>query len=109
MATPEDEAGGKSDGRTDGGAPERATAPQLQFPCDYPIKVMARAEAGVRSHLDAIVERYAGPLDLSRVVERPSAQKNFVGVTYVIRAKGPEHIATLFDALKLCPQVLLVL
>jgi putative lipoic acid-binding regulatory protein len=82
---------------------------RLSFPCDYPIKVMVRVENGVRSHVDAIVERHAGPLDLATVTERPSAQGNFLGITYVIRATSPDQIAQLFAALKLCPQVMLVL
>jgi len=40
---------------------------RLSFPCDYPIKVMVRVEDGVRSQVDAIVERHAGPLDLGSV------------------------------------------
>jgi putative lipoic acid-binding regulatory protein len=86
-----------------------ATPPRLTFPCDYPIKVMARAEAGLRAHLDALVERHAGPLDLSTVVERPSAQQNFVGITYTIRAQSEAQITELFEALKRLPAVLLVL
>ena len=45
-------------------APER-----VNFPCDYPIKVMVRVEHGVRSHVDAIVEQHAGPLDPAAVTE----------------------------------------
>jgi putative lipoic acid-binding regulatory protein len=82
---------------------------RLSFPCDYPIKVMVRVEDGVRSQVDAIVERHAGPLDLAAVTERPSTQGNFLGITYLIRATSPEHIAQLFAALKRCPQVMLVL
>jgi putative lipoic acid-binding regulatory protein len=85
------------------------TPERVSFPCDYPIKVMVRVEHGVRSHVDAIVERHAGPLDLSTVTERPSAQGNFLGITYVIRATGQDQIAQLFAALKTCPQVMLVL
>jgi len=87
-----------------GDVPER-----LSFPCDYPIKVMVRVEDGVRSQVDAIVERHAGPLDLAAVTERPSTQGNFLGITYQIRAQSPEQIAQLFAALKQCPQVMLVL
>ena len=82
---------------------------RLSFPCDYPIKVMVRVEQGVRGQVDAIVERHAGPLDPAGVTERPSAQGNFLGITYVIRARGEDQIAQLFAALKLCPQVVLVL
>jgi uncharacterized protein len=82
---------------------------RLSFPCDYPIKVMVRAEEGVRSQVDAIIERHAAPLDPSTVVERPSAQRNFLGITYVIRATSAEQIAQLFSDLKRCEHVLLVL
>jgi putative lipoic acid-binding regulatory protein len=82
---------------------------RLSFPCDYPIKVMVRVENGVRSQVDAIVERHAGPIDLAAVTERPSTQGNFLGITYQIRAESPEQIAQLFAALKECPQVMLVL
>ena len=34
---------------------------RLEFPCDYPIKVMVRVQPGMRSHVDAIIERHAGP------------------------------------------------
>lgn len=84
-------------------------APRLTFPCDYPIKVMVRAQPGVRIHVDAIIERHAGPIDLSAVSERHSANEHFLGITYTIRATGREQIAELFAALKLCPDVLLVL
>lgn len=70
---------------------------------------MARAEAGLRARLDAIVERHAGSEALTEVRERPSAQANFVGVTYIIRAESEAQIAALFAELKQCEAVLMVL
>ena len=83
--------------------------PRLSYPCSYPVKVMARAEPNVRLQVDAIMERHAGPLDLAAVGERHSAQQRFIGLTYVIQARSEAHITEVFEALKLCPQVLLVL
>ena len=83
--------------------------PRLSFPCEYPIKVMVRAEPGVRSEVDRIVQEHAGPVDLDSVTERSSAQNRFLGITYVIRATSEAQILALFGALKLHPQVLLVL
>jgi putative lipoic acid-binding regulatory protein len=83
--------------------------PRLQFPCSYPIKVLARAGAGLRESLDAIFLRHAGPDALANITERPSAQANFVGVTYVINAVSEAQIAALFAELKSCPAVLMVL
>ena len=87
----------------------RSEPDRLQFPCQYPIKVMVRARAGVREEIDAIIEQYAPPLDRASVAERPSAQNNFVGLTYLIHATGPDQITQLFEALKRCADVLLVL
>jgi uncharacterized protein len=84
-------------------------APRLTYPCQYPIKVMARTGPEVRAQLDSIVARHAGPLAADRISERPSSQGNFVGVTYLIQAESEAQIAALFVDLKQCPEVMLVL
>ena len=66
--------------------------PRLTFPCDYPIKVMVRAEHGVRAHIDAILERHAGPLDLSSVTERPSAQQHFLELCELFQHPKPADV-----------------
>ncbi len=83
--------------------------PKLSFPCPYPVKVMVRAQPDIRAQVDAIMVRHAGPLDLSTVSERRSAQARFLGLTYVINAQSEAQIAALFAALKGLPEVLLVL
>jgi putative lipoic acid-binding regulatory protein len=84
-------------------------APRLTFPCQYPIKVMARMGPELRAQLDGIVARHAGPLAADRISERPSSQGNFIGVTYLILAESEAQIAALFADLKQCPEVMLVL
>ena len=85
-------------------------APQkLEFPCDYPIKVMVRAGAEVRGEVARAIERHAGPEAARRCSERLSAEGRFAGLTYTIRATGPEHIAALFADLRGLPGVMLVL
>ena len=81
----------------------------LQFPCDYPIKVMARTAPGLRATLDVILTRHAGPSALVNITERPSRRANFVAVTYVIQAHSEAQIAALFADLKACSDVLMVL
>jgi putative lipoic acid-binding regulatory protein len=85
------------------------TPARLSFPCQYPIKVMVRADPGIRGEVDRIIAEHAGPLDPESVTERSSAQNRFLGITYMIRATSEAQIAALFGALKGCPQVLLVL
>lgn len=81
----------------------------LTFPCAYPIKVMLRTGEEVREHVDAVMARHAGAEVVAAASERPSAQGNFVGVTYTIRARDADHIAALFADLKEIPGVLMVL
>ncbi|MCC7462187.1 MAG: DUF493 domain-containing protein [Gammaproteobacteria bacterium] len=85
-------------------------APQkLEFPCDYPIKVMVQAQAEVRAAVTAVIERHAGGPAAQSVSERLSAGGRFAGLTYTIRATGPEHIAALFLDLRDIRGVMLVL
>jgi putative lipoic acid-binding regulatory protein len=85
-------------------------APQkLEFPCDYPIKVMVRAQTGVRAAVTAVIERHAGAGAAEGCSERRSAEGHFAGLTYTIRATGPQHIAALFQDLRGIPGVMLVL
>jgi putative lipoic acid-binding regulatory protein len=83
--------------------------PLLQFPCEYPIKVVSRVGPDVRSALDAVFIRHAGAAALNGVTERPSGKGNFVSVTYTIEARSETHIAGLFAELKECPGVMMVL
>jgi putative lipoic acid-binding regulatory protein len=86
------------------------SAPELlTFPCAYPIKVMMRASAEPRMHVDAVIGRHAGAAVAASATERASAQGNFRAVTYTIQARDSAHIAALFADLKDIPGVLMVL
>lgn len=85
-------------------------APQkIDFPCDYPIKVMVRTGDEVRAAVTRVIERHAGPGAAARCSERLSAEGRFAGLTYTIHATGAEHIAALFADLRGIPGVMLVL
>jgi putative lipoic acid-binding regulatory protein len=86
------------------------TTPELlSFPCAYPIKVMMRAGAEPRAHVDAVFGRHAGAAVTAAATERSSAQGNFRAVTYTIQARDAQHIAELFADIKDIPGVLMVL
>jgi hypothetical protein len=86
------------------------SAPELlTFPCPYPIKVMMRASAGPRAHVDAVIDRHAGSAVAASATERTSAQGNFRAVTYTIQARDAQQIGALFADLKDIPGVLMVL
>jgi putative lipoic acid-binding regulatory protein len=85
------------------------SAPLLQFPTDYPVKVVGRASESLRPKIDAIVIKHAPDLDASRTSERLSANGNFLSISYNIRAVSAAQVTALAAELSACEAVLLVL
>ena len=71
----------------------------LQFPCEFPIKVMGRDSESFRSLTLAIVETHAGPLESGRISERPSAKGNFIALTYTIEAQSRQQLDAIYQEL----------
>ncbi|HMV70618.1 MAG TPA: DUF493 domain-containing protein [Pseudomonadales bacterium] len=84
-------------------------APRIEFPCDYPVKIVGDATADFRSLVEDIVERHAAGFARARTTERFSANSRFVSVTVTIVATGPEQLRALFEDLKATGRVHMVL
>ena len=80
--------------------------PLLEFPTDYPIKVIGRPSAEFRARVHAIVLRHAPLIEPERVSERLSENGNFLSISYRIRAESREQIEALATDLKSCEGVL---
>lgn len=80
--------------------------PLIEFPTDYPIKVIGRASGELRAQIDAIVIRHAPDLDPSATRERFSANGRFVSLTYHIRAVSAGQVEALAADLAACELVL---
>ncbi|MCB1625152.1 MAG: DUF493 domain-containing protein [Pseudomonadales bacterium] len=85
------------------------TKPLLNFPVDYPIKVVARRSADLRLRIDAIVAVHAPDFDLSTAVERDSTHASYVAITYTIRATGREQVIALVNALQASADVVMLI
>ena len=81
----------------------------LQFPTDYPVKVVGRPEDGFRARVHAIVLRHAPALDAGRVTERPSANGKYVSISYLLHAQSRAQIEALIAELKTCDGVMMLL
>lgn len=68
----------------------------LQFPCEFPIKVMGRDADEFESQVVAIFERHLGDLDPAQVNARPSSSGNFLSVTVTFRATSQEQLDALY-------------
>jgi putative lipoic acid-binding regulatory protein len=86
-----------------------APQPLLQFPTDYPIKVVGRTSATLRAQIDAIFSSHVPDLDPSRTTERLSANGNFQSISYTIHAVSAAQVTALATDLKACPDILLVI
>lgn len=84
-------------------------APQLEYPCDYPIKIVGFNAPDFTHAMLEIVRRHDAGVDADRVVLRASRNDKYLSVTVVITATGPAQIAALFADLKASGRVQTVL
>jgi hypothetical protein len=82
------------------------TPPLLEFPTDYPIKVIGRPSDEFRARVHAIVVRHVPLIEPERVTERLSENGNFLSISYRIRAQSREQVEALATDLKSCEGVL---
>jgi uncharacterized protein len=81
----------------------------LQYPTDYPIKVLGRPSDEFRARVHATMLRHAPKLDASRVTERLSENANFLAISYVIVAESSEQVIALVNDLKATEGVLTII
>ncbi|MCB1672985.1 MAG: DUF493 domain-containing protein [Gammaproteobacteria bacterium] len=74
-------------------------APKIEFPCDYPIKVMGIASEGFQAEVMEVIHRHASPVPEDRISERASARGNYLSITVVIEATGEAQLASIFREL----------
>ena len=83
--------------------------PKIEFPCNYPIKVIGDFHAGFTQEILDIVRRYDATVALEKVKERPSSKGNYRSITIPFWATGEPQLKQLFADLKECPSVRMVL
>jgi len=86
-----------------------ADSSPLAFPCDFPIKVMGRKQAGFAQAIADIVRRHAPDFDPASIGMRPSRQGRYLSVTCVVRATSREQLDALYRDLCDQPGVVMVL
>ena len=83
--------------------------PRIEFPCDYPVKVMGAAADDFEAFVVAVMERHAGPVPAERVSVRASGKGNWLSVTVTIVATGEAQLRAIFEELKASGRVQMVL
>ena len=82
---------------------------RLQFPTDFPIKVMGRRVDEFAQAIVEVVHQHAPDFDASTLEMRTSKDGNYLSVTATIRATSREQLDNLYRALTAHPVVKVVL
>jgi len=71
----------------------------LEFPCEFPIKIMGRDEADFRKVAIDLVEKHAGTLSDEAIRTSSSSAGNFLSITVTITATSQEQLDNIYREL----------
>ena len=71
----------------------------LEFPCDFPIKIMAATRDGLADAILAIVVRHAPDFDGATMEMRASKSGNYLSFTCTLRATSRAQLDALYREL----------
>ena len=81
----------------------------LEYPCDFPIKILGQTQAGFAQTVLEIVRRHAPDFDGGTIGMKTSKRGKYLSVTCVIRATSREQLDGLYQELCDHPMVVMVL
>jgi len=81
----------------------------IEYPCEFPIKVMGRTSPGFAQSIVEVVRRHAPDFDPAAVEMRTSRKSSYLSLTCVIRATSREQLDALYRELCDHPSVVMVL
>ena len=88
---------------------ESTEPPQLEFPCQYPIKVMGNASEDFVEHVIQLLEPFCGQISQESIAIKTSGKGNYHSITVTITATGKEQLSQIAAALNSDPRVLMSL
>lgn len=83
--------------------------PQIEFPCEYPIKVLGVAHPELHEHVLRVMDFHAPGFDRRDITIRDSSKGSWQSITVVITATGKPQLELIFAELKTSARVKMVL
>lgn len=84
-------------------------APKIEFPLDYPIKVIGDNSDDFQAMVAKIVTQFDPKFDASSITRNPSRNGTFVSLRLSLWATGEEQLQSMYKALKDTGHVKMVL
>lgn len=81
----------------------------MEFPCEFPIKMMGRDREDFHVAARSIVERHSGKLADEAVRQSMSRNANFVSLTITISASSQEQLDRIYEELTAHEEILVAL
>ena len=88
---------------------DNARATLIDFPCDFPIKIMGARVDGFAQAVVEVVLRHDAGFDAARMEMRPSRKGNYLALTCTVRAISQQQLDALYQELTSHPMVKVVL
>jgi len=83
--------------------------PKIEFPCDYPVKVIVEAGENIVQVVIDIVKTHDDRLTPEKISQNPSRNGKYTSVRFDLWATGKPQLEALFTDLKKCEAVRMVL
>ena len=81
----------------------------LEFPCDFPIKIMGRESDEFRGLARELVEKHTGPLADDAIVSSLSRNGAFVSVTVTVLAQSQQQLDDIYREVTSNDEILMAL
>lgn len=81
----------------------------LQFPCQFPIKVMGKGSIEFDLLVMELIRPHVGQLEADAVKSRPSKNGNYLAVTVTVTVASKQQLDAIYQSLSAHPQVLMAL
>ena len=81
----------------------------LEFPCEFPLKIMGKAHDDLAQVVLDIVTIHAPDFDAATMEMQPSTKNNYLSLTYTFHAISHKQLNTLYHKLSTHPLVKVVL
>ena len=81
----------------------------IDFPCDFPIKVIGKSDSDIDEHVVGILLKYVPTIYEGAVRSRRSKNGNYVALTITIKVTSQTQLDQIYQALGASDRVVMIL